>query len=70
MPYVGRGDVYYYLGEDQNAIEDYTKAIQKTQNQNYAHAYYSRAFSYRRLGQHPLANADIAKACYLDSKYC
>ena len=52
------------------STEDYTKAIQKSGNQNYPQAYYNRAFSYRRLGQHPLANADIAKACYLDSKYC
>ena len=67
MPYRDRGCTYYHLGQDQNAIEDYTKAIQKSHN--YAMAYENWTLSYRRLGQNTLANVDETTTCSLGSKY-
>ena len=68
MAYTIRGISYSNLGQDQNAINDYTKAIQL--DPDYAKAYYNRGTSYAKLGQYTLANADGTMACSLDSKYC
>lgn len=68
MVYFNRGRDYEDLGKYQRAIQDYTEAIQA--DPDYAIAYNSRDLTYRALGQFPLANADDARACSLDSQYC
>jgi tetratricopeptide (TPR) repeat protein len=54
--------------EQENAINDYTKAIQI--DRDHAKAYYNRGNSYRNLGQVQAAAADRGKACSLDSQHC
>ena len=65
--YFYRAYSYSELGQDQNAIEDYTTAIQITPG---GPAYNNRSISYKALGLYANANADIAQACSFDSKYC
>jgi Tfp pilus assembly protein PilF len=66
--YDKRGYAYLKLGQYQNAVADYTKAIQI--DPDYALAYVFRVGSYLNLGQTANADADKAKACSLDSQYC
>jgi tetratricopeptide (TPR) repeat protein len=65
--YFYRAYSYSELGQDQNAIEDYTTAIQITPG---GPAYNNRSISYKALGLYANANADIAQACSFDDKYC
>ena len=66
--YAARGAAYSGLSQYQNAINEYTKAIQL--DPDYADAYVKRGLSYYDLGQHQYAIADFDKACSLDSQYC
>ena len=77
--YYYRGNVYRTLGKYRRAIQDYDRAIQdfdkailnKRQRRVYIpRAYSDRAIAYRNLGEYTQADADEAKACSLDSKYC
>ena len=59
------------LGEYQNAIDDYTKAIRLTPDSASAAAtHVFRGAAYSMLGQYAAAEADKAEACSLDSEYC
>jgi Flp pilus assembly protein TadD len=61
--------MYGVLGQNRIAINDFTKAIQIGSSYD-ANAYDSRGLVYRRIGEAANADADDAKACSLDSKYC
>ena len=65
--YFFRAYSYSELGHDQNAIADYSIAIEITPG---GPAYNNRSISYKALGLYANANADIAQACSFDSKYC
>ena len=66
--YSWRAVTYYWLEKYQRAIEDYDQAIRLAPNN--ALAYNNRGVAYRSLGKYAEADADKAKACSLDSKYC
>jgi len=65
--YFYRAYSYSELGQEQNAVADYSIAIQITPGGS---AYNNRSISYKALGLYANANADIAQACSFDSKYC
>ena len=65
--YFYRAYSYSELGQEQNAVVDYSTAIQITPS---GPAYNNRSISYKALGLYANANADIAQACSFDSKYC
>ena len=72
--YGGRAFIYSQLGEHQKAIQEYTEAIRIDDPENVgfeiAGAYANRGNSYRKLGQIDKADADLKRACELDSFYC
>ena len=72
--YGGRAFIYSQLGEHQKAIQEYTEAIRIDDPENVgfeiAGAYANRGHSYRELGQIDKADADLKRACELDSFYC
>ena len=72
--YGGRAFIYSQLGEHQKAIQEYTEAIRIDDPENVgfeiAGAYANRGHSYRKLGQIDKADADLKRACELDSFYC
>lgn len=55
--YYARGNVYYFLQEDDNAIHDYSKAI--ALDKDYANAYYGRAILYKISKKDDLALRDF-----------
>jgi tetratricopeptide (TPR) repeat protein len=61
--YLNRGLAYYYLGNTNKAIEDYTMAIGLAPALK--NAYSNRAIAYRKLGKIALAEADEKKAAAL-----
>ena len=61
------GGAYFKKGQYDQAIADYTKAIEL--DPKYAEAYKSRGFVYTSKGQHDQAIADCSKAIELDPKY-
>ena len=61
LAYFNGGVPYSDLGQYENAIDSYTKAIQL--DPDYATAYFNRGYSYRMLGHDEKADADKAKAC-------
>jgi len=65
--YFYRAYSYSELGMEQDAISDYSMAIQILPG---AAAYNNRSISYSVLGQYANANADITQACSFDIKYC
>ena len=66
--YFKRGDSYMGLGEWELAIQDFGDVIQLDPND--VSAYYWRGWLYGLIDQNVKADADKAKACSLDSKYC
>ena len=68
VAYYSRGYAYGELGQHERAIQDYDKGIQLDTND--AIAYYNRAYSYQKIGFYPQSDANLAKACSLDNKYC
>lgn len=58
-----RGTAYFYLGENQQAIADYSKAIEL--DPNYTAAYYNRAHVYKLQGEKAQAIADLEKVILL-----
>ena len=62
------GNAYFTPCHYERPIDDYDKAIRL--DPNYANGYNSRGIAYRKLGKYAEADADKAKACSLDSKYC
>jgi tetratricopeptide (TPR) repeat protein len=67
IAYNNRGMTYVNLGQYGRAIQDYDDAIRIEPT---ALRYNNRGLAYRRLGADMEADADKAKACSLDSKYC
>ncbi|GHU59519.1 hypothetical protein FACS1894133_6470 [Clostridia bacterium] len=65
--YRNRGVLYGQVGEYDEAIANYTKAIEL--NPDYAMAYNSRGFAYRNLGEYDKAIADYTKAIELKPDY-
>ena len=66
VAYHNRGDAYGLKGDIDNAILDYTKAIEL--NPNYAPAYNSRGRAYTRKGDYVRAVDDVTKAGELTRK--
>ena len=58
--YNNRVNAYSALGNGQQAINDYNKAIEL--NQKYAKAYYNNWIAYNDLGNHQQAINDYSKA--------
>jgi tetratricopeptide (TPR) repeat protein len=65
--YLYRGNTYYKSYENEQAIADYTSAIEL--DAEYATAYYNRASAYHNLGDYEQAIADYTSAIELDVKY-
>jgi tetratricopeptide (TPR) repeat protein len=61
-----KGTEYLELGQYQNAIEEYDKAIRLKPNN--AGTYYDRGMAYHHLGQYQSAIEDYSKAIELDPK--
>ncbi len=61
IAYNNRGYTYNSIGNYDQAIKDFNKAIEL--NPNYATAYANRAHTYRKLGITSLAEADEKKGC-------
>jgi serine/threonine protein kinase/WD40 repeat protein/Tfp pilus assembly protein PilF len=68
-PYRRRGNVHYYLGEFQKAIDDFTEALrwQSLDSKRQAYLYEARAANYLRLKLHAQAVADLQKAVELNA---
>ena len=66
--YSSRGHAYMVLGELELAIQDFGDVIQLDLND--VRAYYWRGWIYGLIDQHANADADKAKACFLDNLYC
>jgi TonB family protein len=62
--YARRGDFYYELDKPEEAIKDYTKAIEL--KPDYQYHYSDRASAYEKLGKKDLAEADKLKASELE----
>jgi TonB family protein len=62
--YARRGDFYYELNKPEEAIKDYTKAIEL--KPDYHYHYSDRASAYEKLGKTDLAEADKLKASELE----
>ena len=65
--YFYRAYSYSELGMEQDAISDYSMAIQILPG---GAAYNNRSISYNALGLYENANSDITQACSFDIKYC
>ena len=59
---------YSMLGEHQNALEDYDRAIEL--DPDHALTYYNRGVVLQKLGKNALAEKDSNKACELDRSHC
>ena len=66
--YNNRGGAYFNLGQYQRALEDFDKAIRL--EPGYGSAYSNRGAAYSALGQSANAEANKAKACSLDGRWC
>ncbi len=64
--YYNRGLAYFEKGQYDQAISDYTKALEI--NPRYARAYYDRGSAYARKGQYDKAWEDVHKAQDLGHK--
>ncbi|MCU4139364.1 MAG: hypothetical protein MW690_001296 [Methanophagales archaeon] len=60
--------IHAELNEYEQAIEDFSKAIEL--NPNYAGAYYNRGIAYAKLNQHERAIEDYNKAIELNPASC
>jgi tetratricopeptide (TPR) repeat protein len=67
-PFFNRGGLYYQQKDYPRAIADFTEAIRI--NPQEAAAFNARGKALRRVGKAAEGDADIAKACSLDSAYC
>ena len=64
--YFNRGQTYFALGHQLEAVRDYTEAIRLNPQHPYVPlAYASRAMSYTLLGNDPEAHQDIGRAVEL-----
>jgi len=60
---MNRGNAYICLGNYQQAIDDYGRAIE--QKPDYAASYYNRAVAYSKMGNGKLAILDLKTAAGL-----
>jgi len=67
LAYIDRGDLYYDLDQENNAIQDYTQAIKISPH--YAYAYYSRGNAYLNRKQYRQALKDFNKAIKINPRY-
>ena len=67
LPYNNRGNAFAKLGWKEEAIKDYTKAIEL--NPEYALAYNNRGKALEDLGERAEAIKDYTKAIELDPQY-
>lgn len=67
VDYFTQGDYDYDIGNCQQAVSDYTKAI--TLNPNYAQAYNNRAYTNMRMRNYSAALPDLDKALELKPDY-
>ena len=67
--YDGRGYAYRLLGQYQNAINDYTMAVQLDSDYANAWLYNERGYAYSQVGQYQNAINDYTMAVQLDSDY-
>jgi tetratricopeptide (TPR) repeat protein len=67
IAYYVRAAVYRLKGDSDQAIADYTKAIES--NSRYADAYVSRGIVYQAKGDKDRAIADYTKAIEIDPRY-
>ena len=66
--YFDEASDFWYTGEFQKAIVSATKAI-RLDPQN-ASTYFDRGIAHYELGQQDKQDADLKRACELDSQYC
>ena len=64
----GRGDSYHMIGQFNQAIKDYSRAIELDSDS--AEAYYQRGLSYEQIGEDQKAKEDKELACSISRKYC
>jgi tetratricopeptide (TPR) repeat protein len=67
-PFFNRGGLYHQQKDYVRAIADYSEAIRI--NPQEAAAFSARGWAERRIGKTAEGDADIARACSLDSEYC
>ena len=67
VAYNNRGIAYARKGQYDQAISDYTKALEI--NPRYAKAHYSRGIAYARKGQHDQAISDYTKALEISPRF-
>ncbi len=65
--YNNRGTAYGYIGELNNAIDDFTSAIKK--DSTFADAYNNRGMAYRSLKKHKEAINDFTRAIHFSPSY-
>ena len=64
LPFVGRGDAYFYKGEYDRALQDFSAAIDRTPT--LPHGYIGRGYVYLEKGEHDKAIQDFDTAIGLD----
>ncbi len=67
VAFINRGLAYYYLGQNERAISDYSEALYDDPNSSIA--YHNRALVYRRLDRQQDAIADATQALRLNPRY-
>ena len=67
VAYNNRGNLYYNLGKNAEALQDYKKAIEI--DPKYKEAYYNRGNLYRNLGKNEEALQDYKKAIEIDPDF-
>jgi len=67
VAYNNRGNAYSDKGQYDQAISDYTKALEI--NPRYARPYYNRGSAYARKGQYDQAISDYTKALEINPRY-
>jgi tetratricopeptide (TPR) repeat protein len=66
VAYLERGDAYIHLGEPEEALKNYKRAIEI--NKRFIRAYYGMATAHAILGENKHALAEIAKAIELEDQ--
>ena len=64
----GRGDAYFMIGQFNQAIKDYSRAIEL--DSDLADTYHQRGLSYEQAGDNQKSQADKDMACSISRNYC
>jgi len=68
--YILRGNIYSHFGQYEKAIEDYSKAIDLSQNMEDIYViYYNRGYAYDSKGEYDKAIEDFTKAIDINPEY-